>query len=244
MAKIFLCYRRDDTRPEAGRLYDHLAREFGESNVFFDINTLEYGENFETRTASTAGEASVLLVLIGPQWLTLADEEGGRRIDDPEDVLRHEILSALADGVRVIPILVNDAQMPSPEELPEELASISKLHAARRDFENWKWQIHALVSELRSRIQQPAPAPQHHLRRPAAPNREKGESVMRVRRPPTGGAPQGSGKPAPSGAPRKKAGSNNTTVILIVVAVVLALACGGCTVFAVLMDAGGGYYYY
>jgi len=44
-------------------------------------------------------------VPIGRQWATLADEEGRRRLDDPDDYVRFEVQAALERGVRVIPVL-------------------------------------------------------------------------------------------------------------------------------------------
>jgi hypothetical protein len=46
----------------------------------------------------------VLLVVIGPHWLTLTDEAGQRRIDDPRDWLHREIAEALHHRLRIIPI--------------------------------------------------------------------------------------------------------------------------------------------
>jgi len=39
-AKVFINYRREDTAPYAGRLYDRLAEHFGEDQVFIDIDQI------------------------------------------------------------------------------------------------------------------------------------------------------------------------------------------------------------
>ena len=70
----------------------------------------------------------MLLAVIGPHWLA-AGQDGQRRLDDPADFVRLEIEAALARGVRVIPVLVDGAQLPRPEQLP---ASLGRRRAARR----------------------------------------------------------------------------------------------------------------
>jgi len=68
----------------------------------------------------------VLLVVIGPHWLTLTNEAGHRRIDDPTDWLRREIAEALAHGRRVIPVLTDGVTLPTEPELPDDLAGLSR----------------------------------------------------------------------------------------------------------------------
>ena len=58
-------------------------------------------------------KCDVLLAVIGKGWLDLRDPDGGRRLDDPKDFVRIEIASALRLGERVIPVLVNGADMPT-----------------------------------------------------------------------------------------------------------------------------------
>ena len=48
----------------------------------------------------------------------ITDEHGRRRLDDPHDLIRLEIEAALTRNLRVIPILVDEARMPTAEELP------------------------------------------------------------------------------------------------------------------------------
>jgi hypothetical protein len=71
----------------------------------------------------------VLLALIGPQWLTITNKKGQRRLDDPEDYVRLEIEAPLTRKIRVIPILVDEAQMPGADELPATLAPLVYRHA-------------------------------------------------------------------------------------------------------------------
>src|SRR5215472_5327650 len=123
---IFVSYRRQDSSHLAGRLYDRLADRFGEDQVFIDVDTIEPGVDFAEEIFRAVAACTVLLAVIGPGWLTAADEGGGRRLDDPDDIVRLEIEAALARGVRVIPILVEGAVMPRRQDLPDSLGGLAR----------------------------------------------------------------------------------------------------------------------
>ena len=75
------------------------------------------------------GSCDVLAALIGTDWLTITDEQGRRRLDDPDDFVRLEIEAALTRSVRVIPILVDGATMPRADALPDSLAKLVRRQA-------------------------------------------------------------------------------------------------------------------
>ena len=75
------------------------------------------------------GSCDVLLALIGGRWLTITSQDGRRRLDNPDNFVRLEIEAALARNVRVIPILVDAAQMPHADELPPSLAKLARRQA-------------------------------------------------------------------------------------------------------------------
>jgi glycerophosphoryl diester phosphodiesterase len=128
--RVFISYRRQDTAWPARQLYDVLVAELGPDRVFKDVDDIEPGDDFVERIQSAVRACEVLLVLIGPQWLTVADAKGARRIDDPEDFVVVELETALnRDDVRVIPILVDNAKMPAPQELPKGLAALTRRQA-------------------------------------------------------------------------------------------------------------------
>ena len=108
--RIFISYRRQETAWPAGRLYDVLVEHFPAEEVFKDVDNIEPGEDFVERITAAVESCDVLLALIGPQWLTMTNRKGQRRLDDPEDYVRLEIETALARKIRVIPILVDEAQ--------------------------------------------------------------------------------------------------------------------------------------
>jgi hypothetical protein len=103
--RIFISYRRQDSNHLAGRLYDRLADRFGTGQVFIDVDAIEPGVDFAKEINRAVAASTVLLAVIGPNWLTAADERGRRRLDNPGDFVRLEIEAALARDVRVIPIL-------------------------------------------------------------------------------------------------------------------------------------------
>lgn len=127
--RIFISYRRQETAYPAGWLYDRLADRFGEDQVFKDVDSIEPGDDFIEVITSAVGSCDVLLALIGDRWLTIADEDGRRRLDNPDDFVRLEIEAALMRNVRVIPILVDGANMPRTSELPPTLAALVRRQA-------------------------------------------------------------------------------------------------------------------
>ena len=138
--RIFISYRREETAYPAGWLYDRLAARFADDQVFKDVDSIELGDDFVEVISSAVGSCDVLLALIGDRWLTITDEDGQRRLDDPNDFVRVEIEAALTRNVRVIPILVEGARMPRATELPPSLAMLVRrqaleLHPARFDFD-------------------------------------------------------------------------------------------------------------
>src|SRR5262249_39467291 len=143
-AKVFINYRREDTAPYAGRLYDRLIAHFGEGQVFIDIDQIEPGEDFVEAINRKVGTCDLAIVAIGPDWLHATDASGKRRLDDEEDFVRMEIVAALRRKIRVIPVLVGGARMPGRHDLPEALAPLSRRNA----IELSETRFHADVNRL------------------------------------------------------------------------------------------------
>ena len=133
---IFIGYRREDTADVAGRIYDALSARFGKGRIFKDVDNLRPGADFGDHIRAMLPRCRVGLILIGPNWIETADEQGYRRLDDPNDWVRIEIELALdTPGLDVVPVLVNGARMPRADELPRSLHPLLRRHAAiiRRD---------------------------------------------------------------------------------------------------------------
>ena len=127
--KVFLSYRREDARLEARSLYTDLAAAFGRRHVFFDLHDIDYGDAFGRVIDKRIDACDVVVVVIGPAWLTLADADGRPRIQGPRDFVRHEIASALARDKRIIPVLIGGAAMPDARQLPADIAGLCALNA-------------------------------------------------------------------------------------------------------------------
>jgi len=127
--RIFISYRRQETAYAAGWLFDRLAERFGPDQIFKDVDSIELGEDFVQEINRAVGSTDVLLALIGDRWLTITDDEGVRRLDHPDDFVRIEIEAALSREVRIIPILIDGATMPSAAELPRSLAPLAHRQA-------------------------------------------------------------------------------------------------------------------
>jgi hypothetical protein len=146
--KVFLSYRREDTRHQAARLYDRLADRFGGDNVFLDVDSVPPGTDFSIAIDESLAKCSILLALIGPRWLTIRDEGGVRRLDDPNDLVVLEIGGALSKSIRVIPILVDGADPPIPEDLPDALKPLATRNAMRIDHETFRSDVAALTIKI------------------------------------------------------------------------------------------------
>jgi len=123
--QIFISYRRDDAAYVTGHINDLLRKEFGDDAVFTDVDNIALGVDFRSVLDQTVSQCQVLLAVIGPDWLTVRDQDGQLRLQDPADFVRIEIESALQRNIPVIPLLVAGATMPAAEELPESLRGLA-----------------------------------------------------------------------------------------------------------------------
>ncbi len=106
MPKTFISYRRNDSASNAGRIYDHLINHFGQGQVFMDVDTIRPGLDFVEVVQEAVGSCDALIAVIGREWLGASEESGRRRLENPEDLVRLEIATALERDIRVIPVLV------------------------------------------------------------------------------------------------------------------------------------------
>jgi hypothetical protein len=153
---IFVSYRRQDSKDFAGRLHDHLAARFGEHQVFFDVHTIKPGVDHAEKILGAVASCKVLLVIIGANWLTAADERGHRRLDDPDDLVRREIELTLDRDVLVIPILREGVAMPGRQDLPESLAGLAGRQAQPIRHESFRFDAGRLVTEIEPLLAPPS----------------------------------------------------------------------------------------
>ena len=148
MRAIFISYRREDAEGQAGRLFDDLARQFGEHSVFMDVAGIEPGRDFRRVIDEHVASCGVLLAMIGKSWIDAADESGRRRLEDPMDFVRLETASALKRDIPVVPVLVHGARMPRAEQLPADLAELAYRNGVELTHARWDSDVQVLIKAL------------------------------------------------------------------------------------------------
>src|SRR5262245_54500109 len=120
MPGTFISYRREDAAGYAGRLRESLERRLGAARVFRDVDTIQPGQDFVKAIEARLADCKVMLVIIGREWLDARNAAGARRLDDPFDFVRLEVAAGLARvDVLVVPVLVEEAPMPTAAQLPD-----------------------------------------------------------------------------------------------------------------------------
>jgi hypothetical protein len=146
MNSIFISYRRGDTLVYADRLQEELGEHFGPNEVFRDMDTITLGSDFVEAIDNALNDAEIMLVMIGPKWL---GTEGRRRLQEPDDLVRIEIAAGLKrSDVRVIPVLVGGATMPTEAELPGDISTLNRRHAFEMTDRHWRRDRAELLDNL------------------------------------------------------------------------------------------------
>ena len=149
--RLFVSYRRADSEASARGLFEALKSRYGERRVFLDTSDIPYGEDFRRAIRRRIAASDVMLVLIGKQWLSAANERGPR-LQQPDDPVRFEIETALANNeLRVVPITIDGAEPPSASALPPSISSLGVLNMARLRNETFDVDFNALVDQLHGR---------------------------------------------------------------------------------------------
>jgi hypothetical protein len=148
--KIFINYRRSDTNIAAGWLYSKLCSVFSKGDVFLDTASIDVGDHFDAVIVSTLRKTALFLTIIGPRWLTTTDDQTGqRRLDAPRDFVRREIEIALQEGIRIIPVCVEGAQVPKVSALPPSIAELPEHNAHFISNDNLEDEFNALVAHIK-----------------------------------------------------------------------------------------------
>jgi hypothetical protein len=148
LAGVFISYRREDAAGWTGRIYDRAIAQLGVEHVFMDIDDIPIGADFSEVITRTLEKVDAMVVVIGPNWLRAADHEGRRRLDDPADYVRREVMGALAKGALVVPVLVDNAPMPADRDLPEELKPLAYRNAVVISDIRFDYDVGRLVDAL------------------------------------------------------------------------------------------------
>jgi len=155
MSGLFISYRRDDCRGWAGRLADTLQANLDENLIFLDIESIPPGDDFVDAIENAVGSCNVMLALIGPHWLNAPDKQGKRRLDDPNDFVRLEIATAIAQKKKIIPVLFAGATMPDAAELPTELSPLARRQALELSDTRWQYDSEQLMNAIQTILGKP-----------------------------------------------------------------------------------------
>ncbi|MDX1913212.1 MAG: toll/interleukin-1 receptor domain-containing protein, partial [Saprospiraceae bacterium] len=148
--EIFISYRRDDAAAEAGRLFDRISWSCPPQTVFQDVEEIKPGERWPDKIQQTLRECRLVLVVIGPDFLKVADEWGMRRIDQENDWVRLEIQTALEENKHIIPVLMEGAVMPPASALPPSIAALVQWQSFEIRRDHWNKDLSHLLAHLQT----------------------------------------------------------------------------------------------
>lgn len=148
MRTVFVSYRRGDSEGQARALKNDLVEVIGKGSVFMDVDNIDPGQDFRHALHKQLESCDLLLALVGPGWLDARDSEGNRRLEIATDLVRHEIATALKRNIPVIPVLLQGAQVPSPDRLPTDIRELAYRHALGLGHSTWESDVRELVRRL------------------------------------------------------------------------------------------------
>ena len=183
--RVFMSYRRADDRHFIGRLHDRLCLAFGEERVFRDIDSIPAGTNFRQVILRTLDEVDAVVAVIGPNW-------AGPSGDDPAartDYVFLELIEALKHGKPIVPVLIEDTEIPSRDALPSDLRALRDINAIsvradpafRRDSERLIEAVNDIVAEDRARIAREREAAEERARQVEAERAQREQHVEQLR---------------------------------------------------------------
>ncbi len=148
MSTIFISYRREETAGEARALLNELVKRLGEPSIFMDVDNIALGRDFRRVLEERLASCDLMLVLIGRNWLDARDEAGALRLADTNDFVRLEVATALRRDIRVTPILVQGARIPSSERLPDDLKDLAYRNGFELGHSRWESDVREMIRRL------------------------------------------------------------------------------------------------
>jgi formylglycine-generating enzyme required for sulfatase activity len=194
--KVFISYRREDSRYQAHRIHAAFCKALPSDHVFMDVDSIAPGANFRKILKDWVDQCEVLLALVGPGWIDARDPKTEmRRLDSKSDFVRIEIGEALARGIPVVPVILDGAPMPDVDLLPDDLKELADRQAVFVEFRTFDADVERLIRKLKlgqgaggaGSPQQPTSPPVH-----ASPSdRYRAEGRIKVDAAIVHGAPDG-----------------------------------------------------
>ncbi|MGH6814971.1 MAG: SUMF1/EgtB/PvdO family nonheme iron enzyme, partial [Hyphomicrobiaceae bacterium] len=149
MSKVFISYRRDDSRYQARMIYTAFRQVLPRESVFMDVDSVPPGADFVDILEGWVDECNILLALIGPGWIAATDPKTGRpRLVNPNDFVRIEIRKALVRGIPVVPVLLDGTPMPDADLLPDDMRKLVRRHAEFVEFRTFDTDVERLIKKL------------------------------------------------------------------------------------------------
>jgi SIR2-like domain/TIR domain len=181
--RVFISYRRSDAPSASRQLAEALKLRFGEEQVFFDTRDVAAGTEWRSDAVRRVQDADVVLAIIGPHWAAVAEERIHRSKLDPtaEDVVRLEVETAFTHGRIVIPVLVDDAEMPNREALPRPFRPLADVQAQVLRHVSWERDVEALaeaLAHIATQFRPWRPSPELPVRPPSPAGRTDAERIV------------------------------------------------------------------
>jgi SIR2-like protein/TIR domain-containing protein len=150
LLRVFISYRRSDTQAASRQLAEALKLRFGPDEVFFDTRDIAAGVEWKNDTIRRVQESDVVLAVIGPYWAVTAEHRARRAVLDgsDQDVVRLELETAFSHGALVIPVLVDDAEMPARDSLLRPFRPLADVQAQTLRHISWDRDVDALAEAL------------------------------------------------------------------------------------------------
>ncbi|GAA1312395.1 toll/interleukin-1 receptor domain-containing protein [Saccharothrix xinjiangensis] len=125
---------------------ERLRSHFGPDRVFLDTG-IHTGEHYPDALREGLRNSALLVAVVHPGWARdLADRAGGL------DWVRQEIRTALEEGKHVLPLLLDQAALPDPDALPDDLRPFAFKQARRIDFGHWERDVRLFVQEVEAHL--------------------------------------------------------------------------------------------
>jgi hypothetical protein len=125
-----------------------LVNLIGKDSVFMDVDSIALGQDFRRILHERLESCDLMLALIGPGWLDAKDAAGHRRLENATDLVRQEIAAALKRNIPVTPVLVQGAQMPSPDRLPDDIKDLVYRNGFELGHSTWESDVTEMVKRL------------------------------------------------------------------------------------------------
>jgi hypothetical protein len=161
--QVFLNYRVADEPFGAAMLDIALSERFGTAAVFLASKSIPLGSAWEEEMFAAVAASAAVLVVMGRNWLDACDKDGRRRIEDPADFVRREILLAMELGKNVIPVRLGVPRLADAAPLPDELAGLRgrqdievRYRSAKIDMDRLADKLTSLIPELKAPVVKPA----------------------------------------------------------------------------------------